>query len=479
MIKLAATLLLLFITLFSAYAQNYECIKPHLKQYFTNSAGYIKGIGLDSVTVSGNDVTLYPFRTLRGYYYPPGTKMDTTGGSWIGKRVTIQRGGVYCFENGWNDTIFIMSGAGLNDTWPLYTTTKYNYDATVTAIDTMTFMGVIDSVKTITIKALQMPDLMNGRKIILSKNHGFVQLPDLYNFPFRVDSIAINQLPKGIDYFYDRNPDPMGDFSQTLLKGHRGVDIYNYNIGDTIMISQPGYIGTLVTLTKVITQKNTTPSQVIYTADIIRKLEQTGKPATYSYSTETITADTNAFFGMPENYLQNGGASYFYKEYDVSYCQAGPKYRKHHQQVCCGGQYYGSFEESFFKTGIGFVSSYYNPGKGSEIRSVNVKYYNIGGKRCNPYLSVSGLNKPVTSEGVQVYPVPANDMLIISTVEDLTTAAIILKDMSGRTLYSIAAADMTGKIQIPVTDLPSGIYTLSVTDEKSSTYIHRKVLVQH
>jgi hypothetical protein len=58
----------------------------------------------------------------------------------------------------------------------------------VTAIDTMTFIGLNDSVKTITLNVKDgnrnvIPYYLNGKTLMLSKNYGLIELPDLYIFP--------------------------------------------------------------------------------------------------------------------------------------------------------------------------------------------------------------------------------------------------------------------------------------------------------
>ena len=190
--------LLLFIAMISAFccnAQNYQCLQSGVKQYFTNNNGYLRGIRIDSVRAVGSDSVFYPFHTFRfkpnvmyGGYTP--AIPDTVEGSWLGNKVIMQPNGTFLFDNMGSDTVIIKTQAHLSDTWIFYNdTTNIYYTATITAIDTMTVLGTLDTVKTIKLNAyssgvLNSADPINNFEIKLSKHQGFVQVFDLYTFPY-------------------------------------------------------------------------------------------------------------------------------------------------------------------------------------------------------------------------------------------------------------------------------------------------------
>jgi hypothetical protein len=76
----------------------------------------------------------------------------------------------------------------LNDTWLLATDTNgYTFQATITALDTMTINSMVDSVKIINIQAFNgVTPIANPYNVnfTLSKYNGFVQLIPWYSFPY-------------------------------------------------------------------------------------------------------------------------------------------------------------------------------------------------------------------------------------------------------------------------------------------------------
>jgi hypothetical protein len=146
--------LLLLLFVFSAqfsHAQNYNCLQSGVKHYFTNSNGYLRGIRIDSVRTSGTDVIYYPFKTKRNFL---STAPDTTNGSWLGSRVIQQANGTFLFNTIMLDTVIIKTQANVGESWVFYNDSSSNYYiATVTSKDTMTILGTVDSIKTITLTA--------------------------------------------------------------------------------------------------------------------------------------------------------------------------------------------------------------------------------------------------------------------------------------------------------------------------------------
>lgn len=235
------TILCLFF-LFASYisqAQDWHCVRSGAIRYFVNSNFYLRGIRIDSAKTIGTDTILYPFRTPRGEYnnFKP---LDSNGGSWLGKRITIKQDGAFIFDNYWGDSVVIKTHAVLNDKWIMYgAATGMHYDAAVIAADTATILSVLDSVKTILITAklgtvLSSSDPFNNLKIIFSKKHGFVQTTDLYMFPFHAQGKGYQQW---FDYFtdiaYSYNPSIVNAiFNLVDFKNPDALEIYNFNAGD-------------------------------------------------------------------------------------------------------------------------------------------------------------------------------------------------------------------------------------------------------
>ncbi len=462
-----------------AYSQNYECIKPLDKQYFINNDYYLKGIRIDSMYVTGTDTVLIPFHTVRGRYLDsPGQKLDLKGGNWIGKRVIINPGGIYNFENGWGGTIVIKSQAQLNDKWTFYKHNNLEFEAQVTKIDTITIAGYLDSVKTITLRLNG--DFLDGRTILLSKTHGFADVFDLYNFPFRKPGGGINSMKDSFDYYYDRTPNPMNNFRQMKYYPYKNTDITDYNVGDTIQVI---IYGNIVYRTYSITKKNVLPSHTEYETDVLQltKNNDVFTPAIYK---DTLYVDTNYFIShMPEESTPANSAynAIFYNENDTSYCFKGPLFTIRAGQICgdtfcyltraSAGNNYANY-----KAGIGLTFIHYRySGKGSDFYSSELKYYNIAGKSCRKYFnSIDDVD--MGDNGPKVYPIPAGDKVNISFGGHGQQYSAIIQSMDGKVLARKDTSD--GNIQFSVSNFPNGLYLISVQN-KNGFAAHKKIIIQH
>jgi hypothetical protein len=174
-----------------AFAQNYNCLQPGAKNYFINGDGYVRGMRIDSTGMSGTDTIYYPYRTPRGLSYAIFSPIsDSLGASWLGKKVLKNTDGTFLFDNLW-DTVIIKTQAHVGDSWIFFNdTTMFYYTATIVSEDTMAISGILDSIKKIMITAysagtINIADPVNNFQLTLSKNNGFVQIFDLYTFPYR------------------------------------------------------------------------------------------------------------------------------------------------------------------------------------------------------------------------------------------------------------------------------------------------------
>ena len=240
--------LLLLIFVISSHfcdAQNWQCLQGGVKHYFTNGNGYLRGIRIDSVRTVGSDVVYYPFRTMRGDYQS--LTVDSNGGSWLGKKVIGRSDGTFLFDNIWQDTIVIKTNAHVGDSWIFYNdTTSIYYRAELTAIDTMTVLSSLDSIKKILVTArnssgIVTSDPVDSFQIVLSKNNGFVNVFDLYTFPYHAPDTVY---AAGYDYFLDyvtsynwfgSVPHPNSTnsmFSLINLANPTRTQLYDWNVGD-------------------------------------------------------------------------------------------------------------------------------------------------------------------------------------------------------------------------------------------------------
>jgi hypothetical protein len=202
--------LILFLVPFCSQAQNYQCLQAGEKRFFTNGDGYLRGVRIDSVFSSLDSFVYYPFHTPRGVYpYLTGGSsiLDGSGGCWLGKKAVQLADGTFYTITIWGDTVIIKTQAEIGDTWIFYNDgTQRKYWAEVIGKSTQTILGSLDTVKKIRITAFDdsgivASDPVNNFQIVISKNHGFYKIIDLYTFPYHD---ANQDYAKGIDYYLDR-----------------------------------------------------------------------------------------------------------------------------------------------------------------------------------------------------------------------------------------------------------------------------------
>ena len=225
----------------SVDGQNYQCLQSSVTHYFINGNNYLRGIRIDSSKLTGDTVVYYPYHTGRGAYNYPAVMpfSDTNGGSWLGKKVLQLTDGTFIFDNYWgSDSVIIKTQAHTGDSWVFYKDTgSLYYKATVVSADTMTILSSRDSVKNILVTAqnasgIVTTDPLDSFTIILGKNSGFVQVFDLYTFPYHKPDSAYRP---GLDYFLDRSTSTLANINNTAGTAGPSAITASFNIVDLII----------------------------------------------------------------------------------------------------------------------------------------------------------------------------------------------------------------------------------------------------
>jgi hypothetical protein len=181
---------------------------------------YIRCIRIDSIENETNSQILYNFPELYGNQYD-----CMKSYSWIGKKI-INSANFNSIINVNNDTIKFKTDAKLNESWDLYNFSNGNkIVANISKIDTMSFVGKIDTVKIINLQFydslnIQQPNFINNIEFIMSKNYGLIKTINFIDFPFSDEYYKIVFELSGL-------PDGTGISNKSTFG-----DIYNYEIGD-------------------------------------------------------------------------------------------------------------------------------------------------------------------------------------------------------------------------------------------------------
>ena len=202
-------ILLIFLLFLSATAsaQNWQSVRMNDTVYYTipSANDYLRVIWIDSATVSGTDSIFHFYPSIR-LGNTTSNCLDTLGPTWLGKNFIKKTNGDEVYFNRWLDTIILKPTSALNTTWLMHTDTANNeYRATITSFDTMTIDNQLDSIKEVTIEVFNnnvpvATNVHHNKKIILSKNHGFVECLEWYGFP---DDYTVSQNFPNSNYYFE------------------------------------------------------------------------------------------------------------------------------------------------------------------------------------------------------------------------------------------------------------------------------------
>ncbi len=520
--------LLFFLFIFSVQfsrAQNYQCLQSGVKHYFTNGEGYLRGIRIDSIRIMGSDTVYYPYRTerMRDYVISSGISpiIDTNGSSWLGKNVIEKPDGTFIFNNMW-DTIFIKSRAQPGDSWMFFNdTTQLYYTATVLYVDTMSILGYLDSIKTINITAYKSGvvdsiDPMNNFQIILSKNNGFVQVFDLYTFPYREpDSNSYDFSSREVssrfdDYYLDvllgnlgtcdlgcMPFDNLADSTNSifhLITVHdpTKTELYDFAPGDVYEYYNYFHSDDDLVLDSIIS-KNTSTYPETYSVHehqmyMTPRYNSSGLMVGYdtSYSSGTVTwiYDTthllNLNYAMPEETYRGG--VYYYIPADTSFCNNPATYKidQGHSFVYNGYAYLPTYYTPGYTIGYGYSSLYaIDPPDVSYGQDEGHRYtyiYKNGSTCIGTYIpAIAAVNSLSIDKYLQIFPNPANNELTIKTTNTLPYT-ISIYNMIGQQVYK--SHTTLQEQTINTSELPAGLYNVIVTDAGGNRY-NNKVVITH
>ncbi len=478
-------ILLLAISSTPAIAQDYACVLPADTQYYINGNNYLRGMRIDSTAISGDTTFYYPFKTPRYSSYP---KLDFNGGSWMGSKILKLKDGTYWFINHWSDTVMIKSQAELNDKWMLYQedTSGIYYEAEITAIDTMTLLGVVDSVKTITITGYNKSRIIStisGLTFLLSKKNGFVAIHDIYFFPYHHPGDDSNFFDVMVGDYYSFIVQSFPKFSLIDLNNPLRSEMFQYNVGDIFFtVDKPqSWNGTDdIYFYDSVIAVNIIPNgreYVIHRTSHSPVYPPPGPPpriVTYdtSYSTYTIKADSTPFI---TEFPEESGNEYIYYYYpnDTSYCTANDLFGVDIDQIIGDVVHHSTdvvTSTQKFKVGVGRV--YYDIYRVLHPRGFSfrryLEYYRIGGIDCGQYyfpLTTSNIAK--ATSGINIYPNPVSGNTVYIDVPSGGLYEMTVYDIVGK---EVGKAHLNGSYSLDVSGYTSGLYLFVIKGADGSIH---------
>ncbi len=401
---------------------------------------------------------------------------DSARGSWLGERVVKTIEGDFIFDNYWGNNVTIKTNVPVGSSWVLYSDSgSVYYQAQMLTTDTMSVLGVVDSVKRILITAhdsmgIVVTDPLDSFQIILSKNYGFVQVLDLYTFPYhKVDSVY----QSGLDFFLDFSTWPYNYASSGGNPPSRDISIYkiinfinpndaqlyNWNVGDIYEYSYEE--GTFYGLYP--------PTMVYYTLDTIVNKVITGHTTTYAinessfqysppsqvhYANSYSVNDTNYSLlsrdYMPEErtYYSLSMPIYYFPD-DTQWCVQSPAY---YFSSTWGGI------RTYYKLGLSLVTVF-SASPNPDYYYDRLIYYNRG-SNCGGIVWPVGINAPDKLQLLQIFPNPATNKLTISGSQPIGGVEIF--NMVGQKMLS--AQILLQNTELDISQFPPGVYLVRINN---------------
>lgn len=312
---------LLFTALISSFfAQNYEAFQSNHQYHYTQSIGsreYIFSVKMDSIEIMGSDTV------LRNYLQVPVFPADLPNytlnykclgrESWTGKISYKRASSIHEFVTATDDTIKVKTNALLGETWVFCPNGSTNYfEAEITDVYQTSVLGVMDSVKEITLNLYDQSHVLqtsnfNGKKLLLSKNYGLIQLYDFYNFPNEFkEFVLIGKDAEG----------------NTPLKEE---ELYQFEVDDYLVYLS---MSTGITDFRVITSKTVGVNSYTYNFKQIIKF---GGTYTYNAAATEVynfTPDNYRLMGQYENFADD--VPYPFDGVTVNFIENGKKYLNSH-----------------------------------------------------------------------------------------------------------------------------------------------------
>lgn len=447
-------LVLVFEFIYPIFAQNFQTVNNNRIMFFSNNGNY-ESIHIDSME-NMYDVIMYPNSIVRASdnsCYSPNKP------SRIGEKVILKNNGMNLFFNQYFDTIFIKTTASLNENWIAYRSQTLIVRATVQSKTYQEFLGVLDSVKTISFQAFDLNmnlvnNSVNQYELQISKNNGLIQFFDFYTFP----NIPENEIlyTSGIS-----NP-PLG------IQNFTWFETYDFEPEDELHIYEfdrhlqfpPNSYTEIKTIFKYLS-KNVYPDSIVYIVDR-EKLETSNNidvNSIYTHDTISQTVVKNISFDLiqpGEPYILNDDI-YFYRlvnstikqiSSNPDYFGPAPCYTLDFFNIC---SYTIEYQKGLGGPYFGCVCNEYRMER-------SLVYYNKSGVTNGTPFNLSNINENCSYEKYySLYPNPAHNYLTVST-ENEGTFSISCYDVHGKLIFSEILTN--SKQTLNISFLKQGLYLL-------------------
>lgn len=487
---------------FFCHAQNWKSVRLNDTTYFTipTAENYLRMIWVDSATTSGSDSIFHFYPSIR-LGNTTSNCLDTLGPTWLGRRFIKKSNGDEIFFNRWLDTIILKPTTTLNSTWLMHTDTANNeYRATITSQDTLTIDNQLDSIKEVSIQVFDINNIAltshvhYNRKIILSKEHGFVKCIESYGFP---DNYNFN------NYFMHPNG---GEWYPNFLGSHIKVEKkFNYTKGrrlDPSIVFKPGNEWHSY---RAFAPAGAPGKAYFFTIDSIISYLPVGldsvlvikKFSEFTYTTKTQQLDTSYFYLGVHDSIQN----YLFPEHNwytgaitlepfincgldylITYQGSNSPFIAPNPTSPCAHIMHSlsGWSNTITRTITGYPGRKYfyytdgfTPNSQTYHDSVLTLYYKIDSCVFGTPIDFGPLSiQNIETNNISFYPNPTNNTIHFAIQDNAEVLGADLFSLQGKLIRSCETCN-----QLNTADVTNGLYILSVKTSKG--IIRKKILIQH
>lgn len=421
---------------FSRIPGNYMTIVPHRDA--TYDFGQVAGLKFARVIAEEktSEGTSFYFAPTIEYIEFDCFSVDK---SFLGERMVMLQNGDDLFFNHQGDTIRIKTHALPGEEWTVFQDEQLMVMGEVISVNELEFLGVTDSVKTITFSVydaeMEPADhLANDLTLKLSKNHGMLQGLNFIMFPFEMPGYNYQFELKEIELAGLSNPD-VGEVNLTWDMVH------DHQPGDELHIKYSNLNPEYSTITESIHRFLERSDEGEFVSYLIeRRISETHQvypdAATHTFTHDTITAEIQPNLEFD---IRAGEPIFDYENSARGYLQfASTKVTGHWwlykvsedcwQEVIWDKRYmFGSYNE-------GLGGPYYSYDSGFDESSRLLVYYKKGDTTWGTPLVITSVDEVAQAQPVWMYPNPARKSISFQHPESWANAVVEVFDPAGKVL---------------------------------------------
>jgi hypothetical protein len=455
--------------------QDYQTVYSNRLVLFENSENQIKALRIDSVKVDADSV-FYPFATIQEISK---NCFSPNKASWIGEKVVLKPDGTNLLFNRDGDTITLKTNARINETWIAFQRgNDFRVKATVQSIGLENFLGLTDSVKTISLTVTDQNEnslehTLNNLKIKISKTYGFIETFNFYFFPDievhdtqeKLENLSLAGLTNpnvGVQNltWFEVNDFQPGDELHILDESSSWIE----HAGDRI-----GYAITNKANYKYLERIDYTDS-IEYIIARKQSIETVYPDSTtFESHNETLKSvfsanpDFDKLPGEPIFYDMDSRVYNFQMTNESLISKTDPKtYGNFYSadSICWGMiMFDGCARNNTYFKGLG--GPYYKCtnccSQGGEERKL--VYYKKGETEWGEKLVITGVSEIKVNSNLKFFPNPAESFINVSNPSNLKIKKIELIDFSGRIVQMWNANDCAGN-KLNIQNISPGVYLL-------------------